>query len=242
MILKDILVKPVTIDCAQLATKARAILKKKKANYLIATEKGRPSGIIDLKHVIRLKDKKSNLLCKSLAEPVRAIFSPDLPLLDAAKLLLTSKSEVGIVLEAGKMRGVVDYPALLDGFIKARYAPKKMAVSDLKPSMLSISSKSSVSAALKLLSDAPAVAVLQGSKVVGVVSRHDFLRHSEMRQGGRHISGATNSPAVTVVPGSTVAGAAKMMVSKGLSLLPVVEGDSFAGSITAADLVSAYVG
>ncbi|MFC1454655.1 CBS domain-containing protein [Candidatus Undinarchaeota archaeon] len=242
MIVKDILVKPGTIEDTQLATKARSIFQKKKKKYLIATKKKAPTGVISLKSIIRLKDKKSNLQCKSFSDPISVVLADDLPIIEAAKLMETSSSDVGIILYKGKLKGTIDHEALLSGFLKAGYSPVKKTIAELNPANLSAKLEATPAGVLRKLQKSPGVAVLKKKEVIGVISRSDFLSHSEFRNGGKHLDEVTTSPAFTVNSSTKVEAAAGQMIKRNFSILPVVDGKNFIGTVTSADLVSAYVG
>ena len=103
--------------------------------------------------------------------------------------------------------------------------------------------------------------VVEGERLVGVLSERDLLFRERERPEGRwlawftdpvapsdrpkldaHLVGeAMSSPPVTVAPGAQVAAAAKQMLDAGVSRLPVLEDDKLVGIVTRADLVRAFV-
>jgi CBS domain-containing protein len=101
--------------------------------------------------------------------------------------------------------------------------------------------------------------VVEDHRVVGVLSEADLLeleRGHEDRPHGifrsrdrrrvvaddepRTVRDVMTSPAITVMPVWTVAGAAALMLDKDVNRLPVVRADGLAGIITRADVVRAF--
>jgi CBS domain-containing protein len=102
--------------------------------------------------------------------------------------------------------------------------------------------------------------VVDGAKVVGVVSEADIVARStgsresrslirEFLSGRKHqpdvgatrASDAMTSPAITIAPQRPVAEAARVMVERKVNRLPVVDNSGLVGIVTRADLVRAYV-
>lgn len=90
------------------------------------------------------------------------------------------------------------------------------------------------------------VVVLDGPKLVGIVSNRDFVRaavrHPERQLDlhGTPVSDVmTRAPLRTTWPGGTLAEAADVMRSHKVSALPVLEGNDLSGIITTDDLLAA---
>jgi CBS domain-containing protein len=104
------------------------------------------------------------------------------------------------------------------------------------------------------------VPVVAAGEVVGVVSEGDIVRVEQgrsrrrggsfawLRNGGSHdvrvdartAAEAMSAPAVTVPPGRTIADAARLMIERGVSRLPVVLDGSLVGIVTRGDLVRLF--
>jgi CBS domain-containing protein len=91
--------------------------------------------------------------------------------------------------------------------------------------------------------------VVQGGRLVGVVSERDLLRASlsvlsEHRDAERRaflhvveISRVMSTPAVVIGPDATIEQAALLMADKKIGCLPVVAGDELVGMVTETDVL-----
>ncbi len=77
------------------------------------------------------------------------------------------------------------------------------------------------------------VPVVKGGKVEGVVTRQDLLKNPNERQVALLMS---RNP-ITISPEATIAEAARIILSRRIRRLPVVEGEKLVGIITVADIV-----
>lgn len=87
--------------------------------------------------------------------------------------------------------------------------------------------------------------------VIGFAARSDLLVSNSSRHAGIHkrlrydvstrtVGALMSAPAVTVMPETTVVGAARLMTERGVSRLPVVDADDvLRGIITASDVLAA---
>ena len=95
--------------------------------------------------------------------------------------------------------------------------------------------------------------VMDGGKVVGVVSERDLFRaslSSLVKYGEKEekafrdtvsIKGVVNEPAITVSPDASIQEAARMLLEHRIGCLPVVEGDKLQGLVTGRDILRALI-
>jgi CBS domain-containing protein len=91
--------------------------------------------------------------------------------------------------------------------------------------------------------------VVQGGKLVGVVSERDLLRASlsvlsEHRDAERRmflhvveISRVMSAPPIVIAPDATIREAAALMADRKIGCLPVVAGDELLGMVTETDVL-----
>jgi CBS domain-containing protein len=112
--------------------------------------------------------------------------------------------------------------------------------------VISVSQSTPVSEAVALLSGRRigAVPVLDGDKVVGIMSERDVIYH--LCSDGAQILDWTvgqvmTSPVHTVEPESTLIGALALMTQRRVRHLPVVAGGRMVGLVSIGDLVKARI-
>lgn len=86
--------------------------------------------------------------------------------------------------------------------------------------------------------------VVDGTRVIGVLSEHDLLRHNagaKSRAGSAVVRSLMSSPAEVVNPDDDVALACAVMLARKIDCLPVVEGDELVGILTTTDVVGRQI-
>lgn len=131
------------------------------------------------------------------------------------------------------------------------YLPKSTSGSTLvrlvlqrKPhrDVFTIGPKASVFDALKLMADKNigALVVVDGERVLGVVSERDYARKVILAGKASRdtvVEEIMGTPAVTVAPAATVAECMALMTARHLRHLPVVEDDGLQGLVSIGDMV-----
>jgi len=106
-----------------------------------------------------------------------------------------------------------------------------------------LTKKARVSDAAKLMSSKPhgCVVVLDGKKLVGIVTELDIVREVIAKGSGsnKSITSIMSRPVTTITPRTKMEEAEKLIDTKKYRKYPVVEGDKLAGLVREEDVVNA---
>ena len=143
---------------------------------------------------------------------------------------------------SGQEKGLDDIGALLPKPGSGSMSVREVLVQKRQREVLSIGPKDTVFDALSRMAEknVGALVVVEGGRVVGVVSERDYARKviligkSSRETAVEEIMGA---PAVTVTTGTTVAECMALMTGRHLRHLPVLADDVLIGLVSIGDLV-----
>ena len=112
--------------------------------------------------------------------------------------------------------------------------------------VFTVSPDTSVLAALQVLADANigVVLVLDGERLVGVLSERDYARQGEVAgrsAGGTRVHELMTPQVTMVTPDYTVEQCMALMTAEHVRHLPVLDGDRIVGVVSIRDLVRAMV-
>jgi tRNA nucleotidyltransferase (CCA-adding enzyme) len=82
--------------------------------------------------------------------------------------------------------------------------------------------------------------VLDGNRVVGVVTRWDVDKAMEHRLGSQPVASFMSTPAITVQPGTSFSRMRQLMVDNGIGYLPVMGTKGLLGMVSRSDLLRAW--
>lgn len=112
-------------------------------------------------------------------------------------------------------------------------------------SMKAVDSTTRLSEAFKIMHDNHIrhLPVLEGDKLVGIVSDRDLLSHASKESGTlvfprKAIETVMSRELITCSPTTSSEDALKMVLERGVSSLPVVDGGSLVGIVTSKDLLN----
>lgn len=112
-------------------------------------------------------------------------------------------------------------------------------------SMKAVDSTTRLSEAFKIMHDNHIrhLPVLEGDKLVGIVSDRDLLSHASKESGTlvfprKAIETVMSRELITCSPTTSFEDALKMVLERGVSSLPVVDGGSLVGIVTSKDLLN----
>lgn len=242
-----------TVNETDTLSKCLELFKKEAPPVLaVLDEKGKYSGVIARRWIVRARLDPATTKVKTLMRPAPRI-EPDAALSKAAKLMIQSGVRQIPVFEKTKLRGFVTDENIIHGAVTQDWgnAPIEQIMTKAP---YTIEASRSVGAVLSLfrehdISHAP---VLENGKLVGVVSTQDIIEHifqPNQRQTlgdikGEKIQvlsipakGVMTSPAVTVLPETTLKQAEKKMHDRNVHCLPVVAKERLVGIVTKLDFL-----
>lgn len=115
-----------------------------------------------------------------------------------------------------------------------------------KAEVFAVGSDAAVIDAIRLMADKSvgAVLVMQGQRLVGIVSERDYARKVVLRDRASattRVSEIMTAEVVTVDPGDSVEHCMQVMTERRFRHLPVVEGGTVKGVVSIGDLVKAVI-
>ncbi len=165
----------------------------------------------------------------------------DLPLTDAIDLMQRHEISRLVVLDAGKLVGIVterDIARKLSSTSSYRLPPGRMRVSSVmttNPITIAPDVPAKQAAELMLNRNISGLPVVRDDKLVGIVTKMDFAKVCV--NFAEIFAGQIMRPnPVAVSPGNRVIHARKLLLNEGLIGLPVIEGDETVGIVTVHDL------
>lgn len=248
---KDLMTKnPVCINSTDTVTKARSIMRKYGYKALPVLKDGKLIGIVSRGDVLRITSSKTNLQVRGIMNPNVISIHSDGDIFSAARLMVKSGIRQIIVIDTNL--GILSSMDVLNGFISENYSPPIKKIENIMVKKIVRCEHDDEISKIwdKMYSSGfSGLPVVKKSKIVGMVTRMDILKHGAIRpskESGKRkivpVEKAMRTPAITVKPSTSVKDAAKTMVKNRILRLPVVDkGDKLIGIVDVEDILRAYV-
>jgi len=244
---------PVCVNADDLLAKARSLIRKHGYRALPVLDNNRLVGIISRSDILRVTSTKTNLQVKGLMTPNVVTVSDSEDVTNVARLMVKNAVRQTPVLDkSGKLVGVISALDVLNAFVERKISPVKKSVRDvMSVDVVSCSPEENITKVWeKMLSTGfSGLPVVEKSKVVGIITRMDLLKHGSARphrESGKNkhvpVRKVMQKKVITASIGEDTAIVAHLMTANRIIRLPVVEkGMKLAGIVDIEDLLQAYV-
>jgi len=223
---------------------ASTILGEKHIGSLVVMGSVGPIGLLTETDIIWKVIALERDLSTTLALEVMSISSgritADAPLKEAARMMLEKKRL--LVFEGDKLIGIVTATDLVRGIAEADLAVGVEGVMSKK--LFCLDEDATALDAAKMMADKRigSIIVTRGDEPYGIFAERDLITKVAARNlpFTTQLKFLLSTPLITAPAHITLSEAAKIMVEKGIKRLPLLQGEEFAGIVTARDLVEAY--
>jgi len=248
---KDLMTKnPVCINSTDTVTRARSIMRKYGYRALPVLKDEKLVGIVSRGDVLRITSSKTNLQVSGIMNPNVISINSDSDIFSAARLMV--KSNIRQIIVTNTELGILSSMDVLRGFIRENYSPSIKKIENIMVrKVVSCEHDDEISRIWEKLysSGFSGLPVLKKSRVVGMITRTDILKHGAIRlskESGKRksvlVERVMRTPAITVTSSTSVKDAAKTMVKNRILRLPVVDkGNKLIGIVDVEDILKAYV-
>ena len=210
---------------------------------IIIIEKENPIGVFTereiLKHIV-LNDADPKTPIKDIGKQQFEKIDPGISVLDAAKIMITSKCRLLVFAESKKLVGIITATDMLRAFQKTDDAPQ---ITPFVSKTLAISnSKTSIKEAAKTMFDNGIGSVIVGDFAhYGIFTERDILhclkKNISLNQA---IDMVTSWPLIKSEDSIDAKGIARIMAANTIKRLGITHNKDLVGIITAIDLINAY--
>jgi CBS domain-containing protein len=243
---------PPYVHKGELATKVRAIFRRSKFKGLpVVDEKSRVLGLITVKDLLKVTSTRSNLTADGIMGRVMVFLTPDEDVTVGVKKMLQAKVDRAVVVDsASSMRllGVLSMHDVIKALQRANPIKETLVEDFMTREVVTCSPAEPVTKVWRKMEegDISGLPVVK-KKVVGMITRNDILAagYARIRKENEKsfskratpVEKVMRSPAITISPRATLGEAMKIMVSKNIGRLPVVEKGRLLGIIDREDVL-----
>ena len=184
------------------------------------------------------------LQVKDLMSTDVAVVGPDQTMAMAATVMADDGLSSLVVMDKGAVTGIITEKDFLEKVVAKGKSALEVKVRDVMSSpVVCISSQATVFEAGKIADEkhVKRLPVVDGSKLVGIVSQTDLIRVLTSYGMWRDVAEIMTKDVATVQRGATVAEAAAIMTEKGISGIVVMQAEKIVGVMTERDLLKKVV-
>lgn len=239
---KDVL----TISPNETVAFAAMRMSAKDVSCIIAVDNEDVAGILTETDLLKRtmahgKDARQTTVAEVMSSPVQTV-SLEMSVLEASRLMETKRIKRLPIVNDGQLTGIVTQTDLTR--VLTYYGTWKDVSEIMSSDVVSIQKGASVAEAVQLMASRSisALAVMSGNKVVGILTERDLLKRViALHKDPNHTKTekVMSSPVVSVSTSFSVFSASKMMESKGIRRLLVINDDKLNGIVTQTDIFMA---
>ncbi|OPY53657.1 MAG: Inosine-5'-monophosphate dehydrogenase [Methanosaeta sp. PtaU1.Bin060] len=258
MLVEDIFSRdPLYVEDSAFLTKARQIIRDNHVRGLpVVNSQGVVLGIITTQDMLRVTSTRSNVTVAGYVQEVPAVTGKT-PMLDAARLMLKSKSPLLPVVEAEErpvLKGVV---TLLDVFqnLDLKKLPKKQICEIMSTKVTTASPDDPITRIWDKMveEDFTGLPVVRDGRPIGMITRFDILKRGWARISKEsdtrpvdstqlRVEKLMSTPMYSLAPDASLASAIEIMLKHDVGRISVVEDGKLVGIVDRNDLIESYLG
>ncbi len=258
MLVEDIFSRdPLYVEDSTFLTKARQLIRDNHVRGLPVVNSQRVVlGIVTTQDMLRVTSTKSNVTVAGFIEKVPMV-TGETAMLDAARLMLNSKSTLLPVVESEErpvLRGVV---TLLDVFrnIDLDKAPKKQICEVMTTRVVTSSPDDPITRIWDKMveEDFTGLPVVKDGRPIGMITRFDILKRGWARISKESdtrpvestqlkVEKLMSTPMYSLSPQASIASAIEIMLKHEVGRISVVEDGKLVGIVDRNDLIKSYLG
>lgn len=244
-LVRDILVPcQAEVSPRDLVTHARSLMRSTGARVLPVVEGGRVEGLITDREVLKIGSSKSGVLVLGLMMPPRDLLLPHEPVRNAIERMVKSGVPELPVIQSWSDRrllGMASATSFLGSItLKGKVVEfmEEPEVTEPEEELNRVWERMEE----RECSGMPVVRRRGGkTEVIGIITRYDLIRSGRLEGTVAKVKSCMKSPALSVAPSSEIAEAVSLMLKRGISHLPVVDGGNLVGMLTKLSILKRWV-
>jgi CBS domain-containing protein len=258
MLVEDIFSRgPLYVEDSAFLTKARQIIRDNHVRGLPVVNSQRVVlGIVTTQDMLRVTSTRSNVTVAGFVNKVPTV-TGETPMLEAAKLMLKSKSNLLPVVESDEkpvLRGVV---TLLDVFrnLDLEKLPKMQICEIMSTKVMTASPDDPITRVWDKMTeeDFTGLPVVKDGRPIGMITRFDILKRGWARISKEsdtrpvdstqlRVEKLMTTPMYSLSPQASLASAIEIMLKHDVGRISVVEDGKLVGIVDRNDIIESYLG